>query len=181
MKMHASARTSARQHVPSVPIRARTLMFPSTNPPDISAIMTALYHDGRFMMWYSGLVDCGKSAGDCQSTAYRYPASMAHQEPTKRGATFYAESVDGIRWSTPPLGILPWGANGSTANNLVIDSGTADYNRGVFLDEREPNASRRFKAFGSFFANDVGTMLSADGLHWHSHMSAAEMGVRAAA
>jgi hypothetical protein len=58
----------------------------------------------------------------------------------------YAESADGLVFTKPALGIVSW--NGSTANNIVLDAGSQDYNRGVFLDRHEANASRRFKLFG---------------------------------
>ena len=60
--------------------------------------------------------------------------------------TLYAESTDGVLFVKPSLGIVEW--NGSTANNIVLDAGSNDYNRGVFLDTHEKNASRRFKLFG---------------------------------
>lgn len=140
---------------------------------------TVAYDGGKYRLWYNSVVDCGPeiNGSHCASTAYRYPKWMTHQEPRKRTATLYAESVDGIAWVTPHLGLLPWGANGSTANNLVLDSGAADNNRGILVDHTDANASQRFKAFGSFSNDHMGTMISSDGLKWHGHASADSMNV----
>ena len=96
--------------------------------------------------------------------------------------TLYAESKDGLTFVKPSLGIVEW--NGSTANNIVLDAGSNDYNRGVFLDTHEKNASRRFKLFGGVnipYVKPPGSTLrsavSKDGKHWTDLTSAASMDV----
>ena len=58
-----------------------------------------------------------------------------------------AESHDGLTFVKRSLGLVAW--NGSTENNIVVDAGNADGNRGVYFDPHEANSSRRFKLFGS--------------------------------
>ena len=77
-------------------------------------------------------VNVALPGANCPTTAYQFPKPLAHQEPTRRSATLYAESRDGVSWTTPALGLVPWGANDSrtSANNIVFSSGGADPNRG---------------------------------------------------
>jgi len=163
--------------------KGRSPLLTEAQPWDVAWLNTyptVAFDNGVYKLWYNAVVDCGTDANSSRcllSTAYRYPASMAHQAPHKRTATLYAESPDGLAWSTPRLGLVPWGSNGSTANNIVLDSGEADNNRGILVDRDELNASRRFKAFGSFAIGHMGTMVSADGLRWYGHASADAMGV----
>ncbi len=143
---------------------------------------TVVVHGARYKLWYNAVVDCGDNNSTCPSTQYRFPASMAHQSHRKHTATLYAESEDGVIWNTPALHILPWGTHNLTANNLVLSSGSADNNRGVLHDVHEQNISRRFKAFGFFGpaselrnGSALGTMMSADGISWHTYASVDEM------
>jgi hypothetical protein len=65
----------------------------------------------------------------------------------ERTATLYAESADGVMFLKPNLGVVSW--NGSSENNIVLDAGAMEGNRGVFLDlHGDTNTSRRFKLFG---------------------------------
>ncbi|HEX7380280.1 MAG TPA: hypothetical protein VF278_24405 [Pirellulales bacterium] len=77
----------------------------------------------------------------------------------------YATSKDGITWRRPNLGIFDYG--GSTDNNIV----TRDMsNAGVFRDDHDLDASRRYKMICDYGRAD-GIMLvrfSPDGLHWSS-------------
>jgi hypothetical protein len=72
-----------------------------------------------------------------------------------------------------------------TGNNIVLAPGAADPNRGVYRDEHEPNASRRYKLFGSFASGSeregstLGTMMSPDGVHWGDYEPADSMHVPA--
>ena len=105
-----------------------------------------------------------------------------------RTATLYAESTDGLAFIKPNLGIVSW--NGSKSNNIVLDAGAYDYNRGVFLDDHDQNISRRFKLFGGVRHRcpDTGvastslhtcmvTAVSRDGQHWTDITSANSMSV----
>lgn len=79
--------------------------------------------------------------------------------------TAVAESVDGVHWYRPRLGVIEH--DGSTANNLVI-RGT-DERSGmsmVFLDGNpDAPADERYKAIGRCPEGVTG-LVSADGYHW---------------
>jgi hypothetical protein len=104
--------------------------------------------DKKYKLWYNTNTKCpthGQVPGHCPHLGYPkewLPALRGE----RRSATLYAESSDGISWHKPSLGIVSW--NGSTSNNIVLDAGSNDYNRGVLLDLHDSNASRRFKLFG---------------------------------
>jgi hypothetical protein len=135
---------------------------------------------GKVMLWYNTLSQCSDgqfaSAGMCPHPGYprEWRASTNHE---MRTATCLAESADGLsNWVKPVLGVVPF--NGSKANNIVIDAGNVDGNRGVLHDLHESNASRRFKLIGglntsgnatfcSWSARTVSIAMSADGVHWH--------------
>jgi len=113
-------------------------------------------------------------------------ADLKWVEGKPGSATAYAESADGLTWVKPSLALVSW--NGSTANNLVLDTGPVDPNRGVYRDDFESNATRRYKLFGSFArsghgnqlpGSGLGTMTSPDGVHWDDYAPADSM--RAAA
>ena len=68
-----------------------------------------------------------------------------------------------MHWTKPPLGVVqyPWNGTAKTPleqkTNLVLLV-DGDPNRGVMYDAHEKNASRRYKAFGSFYSsNDTAT------------------------
>ena len=80
--------------------------------------------------------------------------------------------------------------NGSTANNIILDAGDVDGNRGIYLDPHESNASRRFKLFGgmnasgnatacSWAVRSLVTAVSRDGIHWTDWKNVSEMNVAA--
>ena len=134
----------------------------------------------KVLLWYNTLSQCPDgmypTTGMCPHPGYpaEWRASSNHEQ---RSVTCLAESADGLTgWLKPSLGVVAW--NGSKANNIVVDAGNADGNRGVYFDPHEPNVSRRFKLFGSLNTTDnatfcswsartVSTAMSADGVHWH--------------
>lgn len=136
-----------------------------------------------FKAWYNANVDCGTQASlMCPNTAYKFNVSMATQTASRRSATLYAESADGLSWKRPALGLVPWGRDGSTANNIVLDSGGVDPNRGVFLDPSETDPSRRFKMIGSVDRSlpatpgaSFATFASEDGRNWSHFVGADEV------
>ena len=137
---------------------------------------------GAYRMWYGGFV-CGDNFDKSQGS-------------NRVNALHYANSSDGIVWEKPSLGLFdlspiahctPAATAAGRNNNLLLGGdGT-----GIFYDEADSNASRRFKAFGTMCAgagllfdavddsNEVptratdgsscvsGTAVSADGLHFH--------------
>eukprot|EP01050_Picozoa_sp_SAG11_P016920 SAG11_NODE_2369_length_3447_cov_1.747611_1_plen_1057_part_00 len=134
----------------------------------------------KVMLWYNMLSQCPdgmyKIAGMCPHPGYpaEWRAASNHEQRT---VTCLAESTDGLtNWLKPSLGVVAW--NGSSENNIVIDAGNADGNRGIFHDVHDSNASRRFKLFGSlntsgdatfcsWSARTVSTATSADGIHFY--------------
>ena len=95
---------------------------------------------------------------------------------------------DGIKWHKPSLGLVPF--NGSTANNIILDAGDVDGNRGIYLDPHESNASRRFKLFGgmnasgnatacSWAVRSLVTAVSRNGINWTDWKNVSEMNVAA--
>eukprot|EP01079_Euglenida_sp_SAG-EU17-18_P002935 gene2935-3513_t len=118
---------------------------------------TARYdpESGKYRMWYNGFVG-GKPAHPSWSSELPSPL---RPWPRAMGGTMYAESRDGLRWEKPSLDAVAFPWNGTAeapaagGNNLVLMS-PGNPNRGVMYDLREANASRRYKAFGSFYAGD---------------------------
>ena len=58
----------------------------------------------------------------------------------RRCALAYAQSYDGIKWEKPNLGIVSF--KGSKENNLLLSD---THGGGIFLDETEPDRSKRYK------------------------------------
>ncbi len=79
--------------------------------------------------------------------------------------TCVAESVDGIHWQRPQLGLFEF--QGSKANNIVW-RGRASHNLTPFLDTNPAVADdARYKALGYHpDGNGLGAYASADGIHW---------------
>ena len=83
-------------------------------------------------------------------------------ESNDRGdLTLYAESDDGLTWVKPPLGVFTF--DGDPANNIVWDL----HGAAVFLDRREPDPQRRYKAIGYCRRyRGIFLLTSPDGIHW---------------
>jgi hypothetical protein len=65
-------------------------------------------------------------------------------EASERWRAAYAESVDGVTWVKPELGLVEF--RGSKKNNLVDVGGAWGFvNLKVIKDEADPDASRRYK------------------------------------
>lgn len=145
-------------------------------------------NQGLYKLWYNALASCGAAASTmCPSTDY---PNRTHPPITDRKiqATLYAESPDGLEWTRPALGQVGWpDLNSSKANNIAIDAGSADPNRGVYLDTHESDPARRYKAFGSFTAfnnqsigrSKLGIVSSPDGKAWNKYTPVDEMQVSA--
>jgi hypothetical protein len=92
--------------------------------------------DRTYKVWYNSNIQCvqGKpnpGPGFCPHLGYpaKWLPSIMGKEQT---ATLYAESADGVAFLKPNLGVVSW--NGSSANNIVLDAGAMEGNRGVYLD-----------------------------------------------
>lgn len=81
----------------------------------------------------------------------------------------YYESVDGITWTKPNLGLVEF--NGSTENNIMLDKypdGNGVHDFSPFIDTKPGTPDEeRYKATGaSLKCNGVWAWKSADGIHW---------------
>lgn len=86
--------------------------------------------------------------------------------PSTRDLYCYAESVDGIHWRKPELGLFEW--DGSKANNIVWDGVGAH----AFVPFRDTNpactADARYKALGvGGEQHGLYAFHSADAIHWN--------------
>jgi hypothetical protein len=79
--------------------------------------------------------------------------------------TCYAESLDGIHWTRPELGLFEF--NGSRKNNIVWE-GLGTHNFTPFLDTRPGcPAAEKYKALASDSENkSLYAFRAADGIHW---------------
>ncbi|HEY3412093.1 MAG TPA: hypothetical protein VGM51_03440 [Armatimonadota bacterium] len=76
----------------------------------------------------------------------------------------YAESMDGIHWTKPDLGIVDY--KGSTKNNIVAPNGVCHIPSVIRLTN-PASADKRWAMYG--YAGSAGSAVaySADGLHWN--------------
>ncbi len=145
LQMHSATKTGERTLEPNQPWENASLNW-----------FSVMRHDGRFRMWY----ECYDLEG----------------WPTTNDTSFcYAESLDGIHWAKPHLGLFSY--HGSSTNNILFREigPTNAYSRvhgaGVFLDPTAP-AAARFKCVSQgMFAQSsppyrVAGMISQDGLRW---------------
>lgn len=96
---------------------------------------TVLTQGDKFRMWYLGMIQRELQAG---------------QAPGWWRPMCYAESIDGVRWTKPELGLVE--LNGNRQNNICLIEGEVESMTLVndflsILDEPDdPNPSRRYKA-----------------------------------
>jgi hypothetical protein len=88
-------------------------------------------HAGSYRMWYNSFLHSTR--------------------PKASGGTLYATSQDGLTWTKPLSSTITW--NGTSQKTNLVLLADADPNRGVMFDAHEQNASRRYKALGSFWKN----------------------------
>ena len=90
----------------------------------------------------------------------------------------YAESADGLTWTKPDLHLRAY--NGSTANNIILDSEDAQFdNFAVFKDENpDCPAEERYKGVGSD-GRDAGLwcFTSPDGIHFRKNRLMTKIGM----
>ena len=145
LRMHPAHKTGERTLEPNQPWENVSLNW-----------FSVMQHDGKFRLWY----ECYDVAG----------------WPTTNDTSFcYAESVDGLRWVKPSLGLFNY--HGSRSNNILFrqTGPPGAYSRvhgaGVFLDPTAP-ADARYKCVSQgMFAQSsppyrVAGMSSPDGLRW---------------
>lgn len=112
-----------------------------------------------FRCWYSPFivddVTSNTSAERRKTIAYK----PAHREV----GICYAESIDGVIWQKPDLGLTEF--KGTRTNNIVL---RGLHGGGVFRDVYESDSTRRFKAIGktSEIDHSLSVAFSPDGLRW---------------
>jgi hypothetical protein len=76
----------------------------------------------------------------------------------------YAESLDGIHWKKPELGLVEH--DGSKKNNIILPAGPGAHNFAPFRDANpDCKPDEQYKALGSVKGGLV-AFKSADGIHW---------------
>jgi hypothetical protein len=108
--------------------------------------------------WEHNVVSCSTVLPDETGTGYRmwYYCWTVKKDPN-RGYSLYATSTDGINWTKPILGLMPWQFNGSIDNNIIAGGGS------IMFTPHEVEPTRRYKAVGSgsyYFS------CSPDGIRW---------------
>ena len=90
----------------------------------------------------------------------------------------YAESIDGVNWEKPHLGITDF--RGSKENNII---GHFLHGTSVFLDKHETDENRRYKMFTKIdYGNGVhfiAVAFSKDGIHFDEYIKAPNFNPRA--
>ena len=141
-RISSTSGTELRLHTPRRTEPAIRFDRPWEGP--TSAYVTVFEDEGRFRMYYRG------SPGDGDSEV-----------------TCYAESVDGIAWQKPSLGLFAW--KGSTRNNIVW-RGVGTHNFTPFRDSRpDVHRAERYKAVarGTGRKDTLHAFVSDDGLRWN--------------
>ncbi|EON77856.1 hypothetical protein ADIS_1775 [Lunatimonas lonarensis] len=112
-----------------------------------SAYVTILKDGDLYRAYYRGVPTAGKDGNDSEVTCY-------------------AESLDGVRWEKPNLGIHEMA--GSRANNVILaNAAPVTHNFSPFIDTN-PDAPRqqRYKALGGTSSSGLVAFVSEDGIHW---------------
>ena len=113
--------------------------------------------------WEHNVVNCDAVLPTEDGTGYRmwYYCWSGPKDPDRSHA-LYATSGDGLQWTKPKLGLLPWKVTGSTENNLV---GAGD---SLMFTPADPEPARRYKAVR--YEGESGPRYflyaSPDGLRW---------------
>ena len=118
-----------------------------------------------YKCWYSPFVVDQSSRG----ITLRQRREVAYRAPRNREmAICYATSKDGLSWDKPELGIVEY--DGSKANNILMRGGGKEVARGgphgsgILRDARDPDPTRRYKAF--FKSKALSVASSPDGVNW---------------
>lgn len=114
-----------------------------------------LKENGRYRLWYVA-----------------YDDDKENKVASSRWRAAYAESVDGVNWTKPNLGLVKY--KGNTNNNLLAMGGGpwGFVNIKVLKDEADPDPARRYKMTSHVYfryQSRLGTLLpfvSADGYTW---------------
>jgi len=105
-----------------------------------------------FRLWYKCVL------ADKEAIAGMMPPAMVHDVGW---FLLYAESVDGVTWTKPDLGLI--GFDGSLHTNIVARDTP---NVGVCYDPHDADAARRYKMLYDVGLGQLRVRFSADGLRW---------------
>ena len=138
--------------------RGTTLKQHAPEPKEVAIVCDAPW-EGNTSAYYTLIADCDR---------FRMVYRGAHfDEKTKKTShpefTCYAESLDGMQWSKPKLGIVEF--QGATDNNIIL-AGEGTHNFTPFLDANpdcKPDA--KYKALAGD-AKGLKAYKSADCIHW---------------
>ena len=118
-----------------------------------------------YKCWYSPFIVDNSSQG----MTLQQRKEVKYSAPRNREmAICYATSRDGLAWTQPELGLVEY--EGNQANHLVWRGGEGETARGgphgagVLRDLRDPDPSRRYKAF--LKSKILSVAFSADGIQW---------------
>lgn len=115
-----------------------------------SGYFTVLKDGGKFRMYYRGMPEA------------------KHDLDTE--VTCYAESLDGVAWEKPSLGLFE--VKGTRENNVILARHRACHNFSPFLDANpDCKESERFKALGGTGKPGLIALTSPDGIHWKEMQS----------
>ena len=139
------ANASIQMHVPRN--EGPVLNFDKPWEGNFSAYCTIIKDGTRYLAYYRGIREAGNDGQQDEVTCM-------------------AESVDGISWRKPVLGIHT--VDGSSANNVILAKASPiTHNFSPFIDlNPESLASERFKALGGTKKSGLVALSSADGVHW---------------
>ena len=149
------------------PVRhAKNPLITEDKPWEMAIAWTSVHRDkatGRYQLWYQAYA--GKRA----------------QLKTHECVVCYAESVDGITFTKPNLGLFDFNGDKNT-NIVLIGSGLYGdrYCNSVIVDVKEPDAAKRYKMlYYDWAKNAKGELVaglhlafSPDGIRWMKHPEA---------
>lgn len=125
---------------------------------------TALYFDQPWEGRYCGYVTVFKD-NDVYRMYYRgLPESG--KDGSNKECTCYAESMDGIKWIKPTLGLFEF--DGNRENNIVLaNHAPYSHNFAPFLNVRPGTPpEQRYLAFAGTVDTGLSIFASPDGIHW---------------
>ncbi len=112
-----------------------------------SAYATVLHDNDRYRLYYRGIPQAGNDGSETEVTCY-------------------AESLDGIHWNKPDLGLFE--IHGTKNNNVILaNAAPVTHNFCPFIDSNPaalPQA--RYKAMGGIASSGLFAFQSPDGIHW---------------
>ena len=123
--------------------------------------------EGLYKLWYNAFIRDGGS----ERTSLERRRGAAYSAGHREDGLLYAVSVDGLTWTKPDLGLVPF--DGATDNNIVMSTDTHGiHGVGVLIDPADPDPARRYKAlFRNARDRRMATAFSGDGLHWSEPVS----------